>query len=152
MTSRRFVLLCCTTVAVLATSLASHLGVGRPAPWAAVQRTLLQETLGIETQGISLSAAGHLLDFRYRIIDPDKALAFVDRRFKPYLIDEASGAHLAVPAPPKVGPLRQTSKYGKPRQGRVYFVLFGNPGGLVKRGNKVTVVIGDVEIPGLVVQ
>jgi hypothetical protein len=112
----------------------------------------LEEKWGVRIESLRLSAAGNLLDFRYRIIDADKALPLVDRRNKPYLIDEASGASLAVPNTAKVGPLRQTVKYGKPKEDRIYCIMFGNPGKFVKQGNKVAVVIGDFRVENLVVE
>jgi len=112
----------------------------------------LEEKWGIRVEGIRLSAAGNIMDFRYRIVDADKALALVDRRLTPYVVDKTSGAKFTVPSSAKVGPMRQTTKYGKPKQGRTYFVLFSNPGKFVKRGSQVSVVIGDFEADGLVVQ
>jgi len=111
--------------------------------------TWLIQEWGIEPLGINLSAAGYLLDFRYRVIDPEKALGFTDRSVKPYLIDQATGAKMYVPSPPKVGRLQQTSR--KPVAGRVHFVLFANPGRFVKPGAKVTVVFGDCQIKDLTV-
>jgi hypothetical protein len=104
---------------------------------------------GIEPLGINLSAAGYLLDFRYRIADPEKARAFVARSVKPYLIDQATGARMYVPSPPKVGRLQQTSR--KPTAGRIHFVLFANPGRFVKPGAEVTLVFGDCKLGDLVV-
>jgi hypothetical protein len=118
----------------------------------AEQKQNLEEKWGIQIESLRLSAADNLLDFRYRIIDPDKALPLVERKNKPYLIDQESGKTLGVPSGAKVGPLRQTVRYGKPKEDRVYFVLFGNPGGFVKPGNKVTVVIGDFRAENLVVE
>jgi len=112
----------------------------------------LEEKWGIRIESLRLSAAGNLLDFRYRIIDEDRALPLVDRNNKAYLIDEESGKTLSVPSGAKVGPLRQTMRYGKPEEGRIYFVLFANPGGFVKPGNRVTVVIGEFSAENLVVE
>ena len=112
----------------------------------------LEEKWGIQIESLRLSAANNLLDFRYRIIDPDKALPLVERKNKPSLIDQESGKTVGVPSGAKVGPLRQTVRYGKPKEDRVYFVLFGNPGKFIKRGNKVTVVIGDLRVEDLVVE
>jgi hypothetical protein len=111
----------------------------------------MEEQWGVKVESLRTSANGHLLDFRYRIKDPDKAVPLVDRRNKPYLIDQASGKVLAVPNTAKVGPLRSSVRYGKPKQDRVYFVLFGNPG-LVKPGDQVTVVIGDFRAENLTVE
>lgn len=109
----------------------------------------LREQWGVEVNRIRLSAAGRVLDFRYRVLDPQKALAFLGPKQKPTLIDQASGVKLSVPVMPKVGALRQ--KTIKPEAGRIYFILFGNPG-VVKEGSKVTLVIGDVKVENLTVE
>lgn len=106
--------------------------------------------LGIEILGVRLTAAGYLIDLRYRVTDVDKALPWMNRQAKAYLIDEATGAKLYVPSPPKVGPLRQTSR--RPLASRAYFMMFANPGGFVKAGAKVTVVVGDLRLENLVVE
>jgi hypothetical protein len=112
----------------------------------------IEEQWGVRIESIRTSAAGNLIDFRYRILDSDKALPLVERKNKPYLIDQESGKTLGVPNGAKVGPLRQTVRYGKPKEDRIYFVLFGNPEGFVKPGDKVTVVIGDFRVANLVVE
>ena len=109
----------------------------------------IRERWGIEVVRLGLSAMDRLVDFRYRVVDPDKATAFVDRGVKVYLIDEASGAVLSVPRPAKVGPLRTTAE--SPVINRVYFMLFGNPG-VVQRGAGVTLVVGDSRIEHLIVE
>ena len=109
----------------------------------------LEERWGIQIQTIRMSAAGSILDFRYRVIDSEKAAPLFNRKTKPYLIDQASTKNLAVPNPPKVGPLLTTNK---PQADRVYFILFSNPGGFVKSGNRVTVVIGDFKAENIVVE
>jgi hypothetical protein len=110
----------------------------------------IEKKWGIQIQGIRLSAADYMLDFRYKIIDPNKAAPLLDRQTKPYLVDQQSGAKLIVPTPPKVGSLRQKSH--EPISGKIYFVMFSNPGKLVKKGNKVTVVIGDFKTENLIVE
>jgi hypothetical protein len=109
----------------------------------------LAQRWGIRILGLHTSAAGYLLDFRYRVLDPVKARPVLDRSVRPYLIDEASGRTLVVPSPPKVGSLRNS---GTPAAGRNYFVLFGNPGKTVARGGRVVVVIGDLRVPDVVVE
>ncbi len=112
----------------------------------------IEEQWGVQVESIRTSAAGGLLGFRCRALDSDKALPLVERKYKPYLIDQASGKKLGVPNTAKVGPLRQTVRYGKPKEDRIYFVLFGNPGGFIKPGDKVSVVIGDFKVENLVVE
>ncbi|MHC4159177.1 MAG: hypothetical protein ACYSSO_08880 [Planctomycetota bacterium] len=113
-------------------------------------KTSLEQQWGVQICGIRLSAADYMLDFRYRVIDPEKAKPLLSRQVKPYLVDQESGAKLIVPAPPKVGSLRQKSN--EPLAGKIYFIIFSNPGRLVKRGNKVTVVIGDFKAENLIVE
>ena len=111
----------------------------------------IEEQWGVKIESLRISAAGNLLDFRYRIIDPEKATHLVDRRNKAYMIDQASGKVLSVPTTAKVGPLRQTVRYGLPKKDRIYFILFGNPH-VMKSGDKVTVVIGDFTAENIVVE
>ncbi len=110
----------------------------------------IAENWGIEIVGIKLSAAGYVLDFRYRVLDPEKARPILERKAIRYLVDQDTGAKMLVPSSPKTGPMRQTTL--KPEVGRVYFIVFSNPRGLVKAGEKVTVVIGDFRAQDLVVK
>jgi uncharacterized protein YceK len=109
----------------------------------------IEEKWGAQLKGIRLSAAGYMLDFRYRITDTDKALPLFERKTKPYLIDQASGAKFVVPAPAKTGPLRNSNN---PLADRTYFMFFANPGRYIKQGDKVTVVIGDFKAKDLIVE
>lgn len=111
-----------------------------------------EQSWGIKIEGMRLSAGGYMLDFRYRILDPDKASPLVDPKKKPFLTDQLTGAKFVVPAPAKVGSLRATANNGKPVAGRTYFVIFSNPGMFVKAGNRVTVEIGDFRAENLVVE
>ena len=107
------------------------------------------EKWGIEPVSLRLTAAGQMIDFRYKITDPNKAAPFFYSQNKPALIDQTSGKKLSVPVAPKVGSLRQ--KTVKPEIGRIYFILFGNPG-VVKDGSKVTLIVGDIRIENLTVE
>ena len=109
----------------------------------------IEERWGIQVIGIRQTAAGYMLDFRYRVIDPEKAVPLFNRKMKPYLIHQASGAEFAVPNPPKTGPLRTSDP---PQEGRVYWMFFGNPGRYVKLGDKVTVVTGSFKAEDLTVE
>lgn len=111
------------------------------------QRVL--EKAGIEVIGIGYSAAGYMLDFRYRVLDPEKAKRYITRQIKPVLKDSASGAKLFAAAPPKLGTMRHTGNNLK--KGKTYFVMFANPGRYVQPGNKVDIQIADIVIDGLTV-
>jgi hypothetical protein len=104
---------------------------------------------GIEILGVHTSAAGNLLDLRYRVVDASKAEVLFKGAARPRLLDDSTGAALIVPNPPKVGALRSK---GQPKVGHNYFMLFGNPGHLVKPGGLVTLVVGDLRAEHLVVE
>lgn len=107
------------------------------------------EQWGIEITSLRMSAGEHMIDFRYRVLDAEKAETLFAPENKPYLIDEASQKVLAVPTTAKVGPLRTS---GDVKEGSIYWMFFGNIPGLVKSGSKVTLVIGDFRAENLVVQ
>lgn len=114
-----------------------------------IEKTL-EEQWGVEVVGIRQSAAGYMLDFRYRVLDAEKATPLLDRRIKPELVVAKSGATLKVPVPPKIGALRQSAKFVK--ADRNYFILFSNPGRHVIPGDQVSVVIGEFKAENLTVQ
>jgi hypothetical protein len=115
-----------------------------------VTRNLLRELWGIEVTGLHMSAKGRMIDFRYRVLDPDKAVLLVDRTVKPTLTDLATGTVLRVPSFPKTGSMRQTA--ARLETGRIYFMLFANTGMPVKSGSRVTVTVGDFKAENLVVE
>jgi hypothetical protein len=104
---------------------------------------------GIDLVGIRPTASGLMLRFDYRVVDPAKAAVLTDHTIRPYLIDEASRTALAVPAMENVGELRQRAPL---EPDRTYFMIFGNPGRVVKRGSRVTIMAGNFRAEGLVVQ
>jgi len=104
----------------------------------------------VEIVSVRTTAAGMMLDVRYRVADGKAAKSFFPKKSKPLLINEKSGATLAVPVPPKVGPLKQIPDEFKPD--RTYFMFFANPGRHVKAGDLVTLVSGDRKIEHLRVQ
>lgn len=125
-------------------------GAGRHSSSDAEMRdTLLEQQWGVRPLHIRLTAEGLMLDFRYRVIDAEKAEPLFERKNKAYLIDQATGAKFLVPESPKVGALRTTRP---PAPDKNYFIIFVNPGRYVKKGNKVTVVIGDFKAENLVVE
>lgn len=72
-------------------------------------------------------------------VTPGKDLSYASSAA--YLVHERSGERLSVPSTPKAGALRTT---GVPQAGRSYFALFSNPSGRVQRGDKVSIVLGEL--------
>jgi len=107
------------------------------------QKQALSEKWGIELVAMRSTAAGHMVDFRYKVLDAEKADPLFKRQTKPYLIHQASGKVLAVPNTAKLGSLRNSNT---PQNGRIYWMFFGNHHGVVQSGDKVTVAIGDFKV------
>lgn len=111
-----------------------------------------QAAYGIRVESLHLSAAGSMLDFRYRVLDADKAAPLLNGNIQPYLLDEKHGAKLGVPDTPVLGRIRQTSRNNNILTNRSYFIMFGNPGKAVQSGDKVTLLLGQLKIVDLKVQ
>jgi uncharacterized protein YceK len=111
----------------------------------------LAKNWGIRIVGLRTTMTGLMVDFRYKILDAKKAAPLLDLDKKSYLLVEKSQARLGVPNSVKIGSLRQTTHAKKVKEGRDYFILFGNPGGrYIKPGDLATLVIGDLKVEHLV--
>jgi hypothetical protein len=110
----------------------------------------IEETWGVKVHGIRRAAVGYMLDFRYRVLDAEKAAPILDRRITPYIKVAKTGARLLVPQAPKLGSMRQTSFAVK--ADRDYFIVFANPYQKVRAGDQVTVVVGDFVSQPLIVE
>jgi hypothetical protein len=108
----------------------------------------LEMKWGVQISALRISAAGNVIDFRYRVTDADKASALGNPKSKPELRDRATGKSLHVPST-KVGQMRSTGQ--RLAVGRTYTALFTNPGKAVKPGDKVDLIIGDLRAEDLTV-
>ncbi|MDQ7787422.1 MAG: hypothetical protein RDU01_07420 [Thermodesulfovibrionales bacterium] len=113
------------------------------------ERKKIEEQWGIQVKGIRLTAADYMLDFRYCVTDSEKASSILNRQEKATLIHQENGTVMHVPTT-RLGAMRQTSV--RPAEGRDYLIFFANRNGLVKTGDKVTVMIGDFKIENLIVE
>ena len=112
----------------------------------------LEEKWGIQLKELRLTAAGYMIDFRYRVIDPEKAAPLLSRNIQRYVIVQKSRAVLQVPSTEKLGALRSAVSVPEMvKKDRIYAALFANPGRHVKAGDKVTIVLGDFKAENLVV-
>jgi hypothetical protein len=119
------------------------------ADWHTRHGLYFKRNWGVEILGVRPTAGGQMLVFRYRIVEPEKARILHEHSHKAYLIDAATGTRLAVPALENIGELRSGTE---PQPDRSYFMIFGNPGRLVKSGGRVTLVVGDFQADDLVVE
>jgi hypothetical protein len=103
---------------------------------------------GVNSLAVKWTESGEVIRFTYQVLDADKAKALNDKKNEPSLIDARAGVKLVVPSLEKVGQLRQSST---PIAGKSYWMAFSNKGRLVKRGDRVDIVIGQFRAEGLVV-
>jgi hypothetical protein len=108
------------------------------------------EKSGIRIERVSLSASGLMIDLRYRVVDLQRAKELLTRQAKVFLVDQVSGHLFPVPRMAKVGRLLQFPGQGD--ENRVYWIFFNNPGGLVKTGSKVSLIIDDQKFEDIVVR
>jgi hypothetical protein len=118
------------------------------AEWRTRQSLYYKRNWGVEIVGVKPVSSGYMLAFKYRVLDPEKAKLLNDRQTRAFLRDEATGNVLSVPAMENVGELRTGAA---PEADRTYFMIFGNPGRLVKSGSRVSVVAGALHVDGLIV-
>lgn len=106
---------------------------------------------GIRLISLRLTAAGYMIDFRFRVLNVEKSKNFFDQRVKPHLVVERSNAKLPIPMAAKVGAFRTTNRGQNIKPNKTYYMVFGNPDAHVKSGEKVTMVIGDFKAEHLIV-
>ena len=112
-------------------------------------RQYYARTWGVDQLSAKLVESGQLVRFNYRVIDATKAAPLNVRASSPQMIDEKARVSLVVPTMEKVGPLRQSMA---PENGKIYWMVFSNKGNYVKPGHRVSVLIGQFRVDGLVVQ
>lgn len=113
------------------------------------EKTFIKRRWGVEVMDVRQTAAGYMLEFRYRVLDAEKAKPLFERRTKPALTHGETGAKLIVPTPAKTGALRNSNP---PIAGRTYWMFFANPGKMVRPGHHVNIEIGEFRVDGLVVR
>ena len=72
-----------------------------------------------------------------------------EKRVEPSLIDLDKGVRLVIPTMGKIGQLRQSAA---PEAGKSYWMAFSNKGRIVKRGDRVNIVIGNFHAESLRVE
>jgi hypothetical protein len=105
---------------------------------------------GIKIERIHPSAAGMMLDMRYRIVDLEKAKGAFKHGAQIYLLDQSRGTKLPVPDMAMVGKLMQRPDQGDNK--KIFWIFFNNPGAMVKPGDKVTLVIDEIRIKDILVE
>jgi hypothetical protein len=111
-------------------------------------RQQLEARWGVHVVGLRRSAGGFMLEFRFRVTDPERARPLFARGVPAYALDRKSGTRLAVPDFPKAGPLR--SRFiGAASSDQLHYVMFSNADLRVRPGDRVAVVIGGFQADDL---
>ena len=113
------------------------------------QNSYMKRKWGIEILYVRQTAAGYMLEFRYKVVDAEKAKSLFNRQTKPVLTHTETGAQLIVPTPAKTGALRNSNT---PLDDHTYWMFFANPGKLVEPGEHVDIQLGEFLVEKLVVQ
>ncbi len=115
----------------------------QPARFAAMHE--LEERYGIRITLIGVTAAGGMVDFRFKVLDQDKARVLTqEHNLMPVLNVQNTDTRLAMPGN---GMHSMTLQNGK-----VYYILFGNPKGEVKPGTPISVAFGDMQLEAIQAQ
>ena len=99
----------------------------------------IEDRWGIRVSQIGVTADGGLVDFRFVVIDPDKAVAMMqDVNNWPVMIAEDSGTTVN-----SAGVMAAKHSLAS---GRQYYLLYRNTRGAIKPGGLVTVKFGDLTL------
>ena len=111
----------------------------------AVTAEQLAATYGIDVDLVAVTAAGGLVEFRYQVVDPDKADQMIhDPDLLPTIVVEGTGATLVVSTPHHHATQLQL--------GGTYFFLLANAHNAIRQGSLLTLVIGDDRVEHIVAQ
>src|SRR5215471_6978424 len=118
-----------------------------PAQWrrAAVSAPGLAERSGVRLIRVAVTGGGGLLDLRYQVVDPNKAVAVHEAKTPPAIIDERTGLVLN-------RLLMGHAHQGELKPAVTYYLVFENTGNWVRRGSEVTVLLGDAQVEHVVVK
>jgi len=99
---------------------------------------------GITVTLLGVTGGGGMIEFRYQVVDPDKAsLLLHDKDKTPILVAEGSGEVIGLVARPH-------AHKAELLLGGTYFFMLANTQNALRDGTKVTVIIGDVRLEHLV--
>jgi hypothetical protein len=105
----------------------------------------LAERSGVRLVRVAVTGGGGLLDLRYQVVDPNKAVAVHEGETPPAIIDERTGLVINQL-------LMGHAHKGQLKPAVNYYLVFENTGNWVRRGAKVTVLLGDAQVEHVVVK
>lgn len=147
--TRLWLLLACVLLlTVFVVLMAGWIGISHatvPAAAAIPASPAFEAATGVRITRVAVTAGGGMIDFRYQVIDPDKAVIVHDWDKPPTIVDEATGK-------PFNAPWMQHSHNVNLKAGVTYYLILVNPQGGIKRGAPVTIQIGGSQLEHVIVQ
>lgn len=133
-----FFLICAAYLNFLYNPTAPHVHGSRP-PAQYASFAEMEALTGIRVTLIGVTAAGGMVDFRFKVLDAEKASQiFQDHATMPVLSLKDSKVRIMMP--------EGASHSMSFENGKVYYMLFGNPGGAVQPGSQVILTIGGLRV------
>lgn len=110
-----------------------------------ISQAAFEEATGVHIVRVALTAMDGMIDLRYQVIDPDKAVIIHEAANPPAIMDEATGTILDTP-------WMNHAHGGDFQAGVSYYMLLMNSGSVLTRGSKVTIILGGVRLEHVIVQ
>ncbi|HMJ36241.1 MAG TPA: hypothetical protein VK501_20235 [Baekduia sp.] len=117
----------------------AHGAQGHPLPMAVTVEGLADRS-GVRDVRVHVTGGGGLLDVRYEVVDPGKAALLHDAGTPPAIVYEPTGT-------PIEGLLMGHLPHGSAKPGVSSFMIFVNPGNIVRPGDEVGVILGPARLP-----
>jgi hypothetical protein len=112
----------------------------------AVSRVAFEQETGVRIVRLAVVGGGGIVDVRFRILDPDKAISVQDKEGALTLVDEGSGKVL------NTGFHGTHSGSTGLDPAATYYMLFANNEGALESGDSASVRVGDVRLEHVPVQ
>jgi len=110
-----------------------------------LSRAEFERRSGVRIVRVAITGDGGLIDLRYEVIDSDAADSIHDRVSPPQLVDERTGV--------LVNELFMGHMHhGQLKAAEKYYLIFNNPGSLLRPGTRVTVQLGAARLAHVPVQ
>jgi hypothetical protein len=104
-----------------------------------------EQRTGVRVVRVAVTGDDGLVDVRYQVIDPDRAASIHVQTTPPQLVDERTGVLVDQL-------LMGHFHHGPMKAAQTYFLLFENPGNLVRAGGRVSVQLGPARVADVPVQ
>jgi cytochrome c-type biogenesis protein CcmE len=105
----------------------------------------LEQRIGVKLVQVAVTGDGGLLDVRFQVVDPNTAADLHNAATPPAIVDEGTGI--------VASSLFMGHEHHAPYEvGLTYYLIFEDPGNVIRRGSKVSVLLGDAQVEHVVVR